>query len=406
MCSQLKFKNFGELPFETQKKVIEEYYAGLSVKQILKTYDLDIHITKLVKQFPEIVYEDSQCTHCGGTLIAERRSRSLPPITAEDYFCRECNHRPFVKTCNCDNCTEERESERVDAEKEMRNLIDEMHGAFPPVAYEDLCYSDRVFLGAICHHAMDFETKDIVPYTADGARLLTPAEMAVEEICGRLFESHAIVVSSNSPLSAFSMAYFPKYYDETKIHYRLNLASNDNSDEFYDKILYPEPLRIEDIPAAMALWRSIGIMECFEYMCFHAQKYGWVVRFNSKINKIFSMLLDVFAIGQIFNVINYSATRTARYALEKNISLLHASNLFVSICESEGFGQRDKQKAPTCYRRPIELPQSELSYHLANRVLLIGETAFTKCAPQIHELLMNIFDVNSEKQETKEEEYE
>ena len=387
-------KKYSNLSEHDQTQLQADYYdSKLPLYKIFKNYGLaSVSEWELITQFPPVVDEKTFCEFCGKPVIAYQPSRRRLEILPEDYFCPECGHRPYIKPlCGCKSCMRALDEARRKAELEKRERIRAVHYA-EPVDIDQVSFKNRVLIAALCHVAYDTKSNCILPNYEETGREFGPMIDMLGVVVEQLYYEHILLIDPNqSDLSAFKTENFPNEFVTLDVAYRLNVTANGEYISV-NEFMHPTMLRRDDIPAAMAVWKDISVDECIEFLCWRVKKLGWHLKSIERARDVFFCLLEYFSVSQIFRIITKSAEYTARIALEQDVKGYEAANMLVQCCKSRGQTTIRNEWDCYCYSRPMELPQSELSYHLAYRVLGVDEAAFTSNYSQLLEKLLTLTD--------------
>lgn len=85
--------------------LINQYYAGVKVKELIELYNIDILPSKLVSVFP-LVKINIKCEFCDIPMTTKLNSKSsYEQLSPKDIICSKCQHL-HNKSCKCLNCIE------------------------------------------------------------------------------------------------------------------------------------------------------------------------------------------------------------------------------------------------------------------------------------------------------------
>jgi hypothetical protein len=388
----LQLRAFQDLSPLEQDSVIDEYYDGIPVEDITFKYKLNVARSALVKQFPPVVDENNVCPYCNKKLIAFRRSRAYPAITEADFLCPVCKHKPAALVCQCDRCKIERIRQVREAEQIKRQQIKDIYGSYPPVMLEKLDFELLILLGALCNYIMDKNGYLVPRLSEKRLNSFGPTKECLLDAIQKLWANHVIIVSSDSPMSAFGANFFPQKFSSYEVFYEVNVETFDPND--IRKILQKARPDAPKIEVALNSWFRIAKQECYEYANLMCINLHWMTIDQERTDDIFAYLLRDFSVAQIFQMIWWAASDTARTVCQKNLRAVHATNYFLLKIRYKADYVKGRKLVVSGFLRPYELPQSHLSSYLANSVLGVGDLAFTMNYYDLREKLREMFIEN------------
>lgn len=375
--------------------LMDLYYSGeKNATELIKLYNINGVPSQLYKFFPAIKQEDNLCEHCGSAMYLKRPSKTSYGKNLEKPYCENCGHTDSFN-CTCKACVEKRELELKELEKAERDLIEKtyaLHGNFKN--YDDLTFTQKVYLGALCRYALGEDGNTIKPIDSSYGSL-APSQM-VHEVVTELFDNGIILVHPNSPLEAFvKNENFPNSFYTYKVTYFVNIKYASNKQDTVDKILNPDLRSIDCIEEAYDIWRRIALTECIDYLLLQMNRVGFKFEPGEKTVSVMNTLLDNFSVSQIYAIIYNSITKATRYYQEQSVSKNQAANSVITRCEA--YGERILMNGWSInrYDRIKELPQSALSEYLFNKVLKIGDSCFNQ-APSIDYLKGSMYDIDQD----------
>ena len=377
MVVKLMYKDLGHLTQKQLKSLMDRYYSGESVKDLISSFQLDVRPTNLFRLFPPEEHENYLCDYCNTILVTRRPSKTYKdlPIYEQDLYCPACDHKPYVSPpCKCDNCSEVEKN----LEEYLNNLIRRIYSEpTPQINFSDISFLSKVYLGALCRALIKENLYEVSPYS-DAHMPLAPNDELKKEIYSLLKHDNVIKVSPTSPISAFDIEAedFPNIYYIYKVTYELNLVFPPNKQQLFDNILNPTYYNKELQEDALLLWKKIAVAECVEYLIYQLTNVGFKFSPGEKTFKTFEIILDDFSVSQIYGIIWKAVADASKLYLEKGMSKQHAANTTISACER--YSERAKINGwnLTEYSRIKDLPQSTLSLFFFNRVLGIGDMGF------------------------------
>lgn len=372
-------KHLSNIEIET---LMQRYYNGETITNLLNEYHLSVRANELYKLFPLEILKNETCKYCKEPLVRNRLSKTDNKWKYNNFniYCPLCHHKPYEQNCKCNNCIKEKQL-LIEYRKQ---LIKKVYAQKTnPVNFYKLSFEQKVFLGTLCRALCKENLSEINPYIESHV-ILAPTNELCSQIYTSLSYNKIITVSPTSPIEAFVIDNdnFPNTYFTYKVTYYLNLEFPPNKQELFTEILNPTYYSSEYKDEALYLWRKIAIGECLEYLNYQLDKVGFEFTPGDKTYKIFDILLNDFSVSQIYGIIWKAIADASKLYLERNISKKHAANTVIGSCER--FAERAKINGwnLTEYNRIKDLPQSTLSSFFFNQVLKIGDMGF-KLPPTI-----------------------
>ena len=81
-------------------ELVNQYYDGVKVKELIERYSIDILSSKLVSVFP-LVRLDVTCEFCDVPMVTKLNSKnSYEQLSQKDVICPVCHHLQN-SLCNC-----------------------------------------------------------------------------------------------------------------------------------------------------------------------------------------------------------------------------------------------------------------------------------------------------------------
>lgn len=371
-------KRISHLSKEQVEELVNRYYSGDNVKQLIEEYDINVPISRLYTLFPPLEIPEAKCDLCGTSLVADPFSKSGSPPAPKEFYCPQCGHRPFDDACDCNACRAAIEDE----EEVKRKLIyDTYVKSKPEVDFDDLDFKDKVYLGALGRLVLCEDMFNINPYDERGTDVeLAPTEEMTYDILRRLCRENIIAVSELSNIDAFpgEQDNYPNTYYMNKVMYKLNLVLPSNKKELYEKIFNPDYYNETLMEEAYSLWMEIAKAECVEFLIYELDKVDFDFSPGEKTYQTFELLLHDFSTAQIYGIINKCVSDASKYYLQGDISRKRAANSVIGGCRRYAERAITNNWTLVNYGRRRDLPQSELSVFFYNRVLGIGEKGFNE----------------------------
>lgn len=371
------YKDLKHLDSAEVDKIMSDYYEKVkSTKDIINEYNLSIPTSKLYTLFPPQKHETYICEYCDIVLVADRKSKSNNQYSEWDLYCPECQHRPYIESCKCDNCYEKAQILIFLKEEKIKETY---LSQIDTVKFGELSFIDKVYLGALCEYSVKENFYEFIPYQDIKKYFdLTPTKDTLKILYESLIENRVIKVSPLSELSAFvDNDSFPNSYYTYKVMYNINLELPPNKSELFDDILNPKYYLNDFKDTALLLWKQIAVAECIEYLVSQLNKVNFEFEAGEKTYKIFEILLEDFSVAQIFGIIWKSVAEASKLYLETGMTKKHAANSTIGACQRYAERALANGWELTVYSRPRDLPQSELSRFFFNKVIKIYDLGFT-----------------------------
>ena len=371
-------KNLQHLSKQETEKLIERYYNGESVKNLIKEYKINASIGELYKLFPPEVFDNYKCEYCNISLVINRPSKTNQnrPKYERDLYCPLCGHTPFINSCKCKNCTEK---EKHITEKRLAIIKTVYSQEKEQVNFYDISFENKVFLGALCRYLLKENLYEIKPYI-ESTYNLTPTLDLLKKLYTNLLCKNIISISPNSSLSAFNQESenFPYEFNIYYLDYFVNLDFKSNKKDLFLEILNPKYYNKNLRNEAYLLWNDIAIAECIQYLQYQLNKVNFTSNYTPGIKtyKTFEIILKDFSVSQIYGIIWKAVAEATRLQAEKGLNKKHAANIVIGNCER--YAERAKINGWNLanYNRIPDLPQTILSEFFFNKVLQIGDLGF------------------------------
>lgn len=371
----------GHLSSDELRSFINDYYDGVSVKELKEKYKLEYTGTNISKILPKQELEII-CPYCDEFMFGEYPPKSRADEGFENIKCKSCNHL-YDKYCRCDNCTKKHIEEKKKIESEKRSKIKQITRSWPngSVHLYDLNLKDKVFLGAMLREGATEDFSKFYSINSNRYKLSPLIEHTMKSINHMVKTSGVLAIHPDSPTSAFeeidvenqSYSYYP-----ASVNYYLNVAAEPLSYiEVADELMNPPKLEEFDVDEALELWREIAYYECLEYLLDTIENLFKIeFKVGEKTELTIKELLNQYSTSQIYAIIYYAGTRASRFKIEQRVSNQHAANYIIGACRS--YSERAKANGWEIqkYHRRKHLAQSSVSKFLYERILAVGDNGF------------------------------
>lgn len=121
------------------------------------------------------------------------------------------------------------------------------------------------------------------------------------------------------------------------------------------------------------VWLEIAILECRQYLEYLANERDINIEITDEIQNIFLTLLRNNSVSQCFSLMHDAVCEASDNFFRKIISIDDIGNNFIQCL----FNNRNKTHGSKENNRPVNIPQSQLSYIFHYEFLKIGEAGFT-----------------------------
>jgi hypothetical protein len=356
-------------------ELIEFYYLGENIDNLIKTYKINTDKHNLSYLFPPQVLEGFKCKYCSFPMWKNRSSRS----TNKDNiaYCPNCKHKD-TSDCLCENCQKlQQELLQKQNETKEANLRKTINIDFyNPLDYYEISDEYKIYLGALIRAGLSENLEYIIPLDSFSEKF-TPSSEFDEEVVKKLRCSNVIKIHPYSNPNCFTNVTEEgnfRFYLK-KVYWHINLYYTDSTEQFFSKLInYEEP--IEDKDLLLQLWRKISLLECLEYLDYQLELVGLSYDTGDKTKMVFEELLNNFSAGQIYGIIWSSVTHAVRFHREKHPPAQNAAKAVITNCQRYGEKALIEKWNVKTFSRIKELPQSSFSKYLFNRVLKIGDNGF------------------------------
>lgn len=368
--------------------LIERYYAGERVSDLIQEFKIDSRASALVSLFPLKVYSNLECPYCEGENLVQKL-KSRDSYSQGSPHCPVCSHKD-EEGCRCSNCHQLDERRREQEEAIKRDII-RLHYSINerdcPTASE-LSFRDSVYLLALFRHSVT-EEMDLANPFSERQPELAPTFDLQKEVVKHLYAKGLVAPSVHSSADAFifndelsnttayyptrvSWAFLPGVALEKKqellsdLH---NLASDGDWAESQQQ-------------GISFLWGQITKFECIEYYLYLLEQRGFELEnIGPKTHAVFEGLLERFSVAQIYNLTLQAVRDTTDYIVRENLPSYRAKNSFIGAVQrkadkyiAEGWTLRSS-------RRDFNCPQTVLSSTFFDTFLRLGAKTFEQVRP-------------------------
>lgn len=360
--------------------LLSRYYDGEKISMLIDEYELDVRPGNLVSLFPPEVTDDI-CPYCEVPLQKKRVSRSAASyrFRKEEASCPECRHENR-ENCSCSSCRSIRLRMREEKNKKKRELIKVYWepADFPPVLESALTLEDRLYLATVLRCGLD-ETLSFVHPAKGYKQNLSPTSDLNKEIFDQLIDRNILVPDPSSEIEAFPEEEdFPAIFYTYEVRLRVNVRGEG---DLMHRLLNPDPsLFLEDELFCQKLWKKVALAESIQYLVHSMKKVGFDFTAGDKTISVMEELLEHFSTSQVFGIIYKSIANGTKFYQESRVTRQHAANSVITSCQRFGERAAAEKWDLSRFRRDFDLPQTQISLLLYDRILGIGRLGFD-CSP-------------------------
>jgi len=364
---------------ECINQMIDDYYDGVSIKEIIKKNNIELKASAIVKLFPPIVLEDKECIYCHVKLwekLESKGSRQYYYLQRKPY-CPKCGHIEDV-LCNCINCKNQAEINRIEENRKVKESIYEFYNLsnLVPLRLEDLSFQDRIFLGTLLRTGLSEDKKYLRINDFQDAPIAPSFEMFLNML-DSLTSQNIIVIHPDSPPEAFLNLNDIRNSetDFKRVLYHVNIADF-YTNEVVQSLIFPEIFLECYKQELMELWRTIALEECKTYLQYSLNYVDFPYNVGEKAQIIFNNLLSHFSVAQIFGLIGRCLGYTTREFQGGKLTRFNGGAYLLGAIQNQGDRAIANKWNLTKYSRPKLLPESQLSSFLFNSFLKFSEPAY------------------------------
>lgn len=374
-----KHPKIAHLTDEQINQLVNDYYNGIKLNEIIKKYDLKTHSSNLIKLFPPVILKNQECPYCKTNLWKNLESKNLINYNYwhNKPFCATCGHIDS-ENCSCSNCIETIRIKRIDEQKR----IDERKYKFydvskiNPVNVNELSITERIYLGTFLRCGLSENKKYLSIYNFKDFPIAPSAEM-LDRMIELLLNRRIIVIHPDSPIDAFIS---PENIPSSKINisrilFHVNIAGS-QSNEIVQSLLQPSIDIITFKPELQIVSKTIALEECKVYLQFSLNYVDFPYTVEDKANIIFENLLNHFSPAQIFGLINRCLGYTTKEFQGGRLTRSVCGAYLMGAVQIQGERALARNWNLTHYRRPRELPESQLSKFIFTSVLGLDDNWF------------------------------
>lgn len=362
--------------------LINRYYSGEKIANLIAEYDIDCSASELCRQFPP-EYVERNCPVCNAPLIKPRVSRTSSSGSRHAAIrCSLCSHQE-TERCICPSCRKIR-AQKVEAQRQReRNAIttfcnENWSYSLTQIEPEQLSAEAAIALlslircgGWLNESTIDAITPNVVPFV--------PNEISIaQHLLGVLFDNSLIAPALNSRPSSFQLVADKKVrFDWQTVYWSLLIPEAPNFVEKLEMLAASDSWPKDWNEGAHTLWKMLAMAECKEF-CMHAVAQRKLpMPGETALTTLLDNLLRNFSVSQCYQLIWNAAGRAVDYMVREKIRAQHAANALIGSCQRYADRARSEGWNLKGFQRNFDLPRSQLSYVLHDVFLKHGECGFT-----------------------------
>ena len=367
---------------EVINEIIDDYYDGINIKEIIRKYQIDLKSQGLIKLFPPIIVEDRICPYCNTCLWKKLESKGLVNYNYWNSkpYCPTCGHID-KDYCHCKNCKLTLERKRIEETKKIKESIDQRYNlsSHQPIELDCLSIREVIYLSTLIRIGLSEDKKYLkIPNFSEFP--VAPSIEMLNSMLNLLLNRKIIVIHPDSPQDAFEdLADITNTrIDIYRIFFHVHIngfISNDGLQFF----LQPKIDCITNEKEVLKIWRSIAIEECKSYLKFSLKYVDFPYNASEKAEAIIDNLLNHFSVSQIFGLITRCLGYTTKEFQGGKLTKNSAGAYLLGGVQIQGERAVLKNWELSKYHRPQELPESQLSKLFFSTILNIGDLSiYTK----------------------------
>lgn len=350
------------------KELMKRYYDNEKITTLLDDYNIKCRANELANLFPAEILEELSCCYCNGVMVRDRAYRNAMSYQVKPIYCSSCKHKLDDDNCLCNSCLNEK-----------RMLIEKYYGnnKKDKLNINELNAKTKIYIATLLRGVSIFRDKYGMYIMALKYKKykLTPVVKSEFKIIAELFKNKVILVHPDSELDGFKGSLRDKSFGKRFAPLDVNFILNFNyiEEDSYLKMLLSESYAEE----LYEIYKEVALDECYEYLQYQMDvvNLSFVEMKNTRV--ILLNLIKKFSLGQVFNILNSSVVNARKFYEEKKIYKRQASNFVMMRCKNIGEGVVMKKSNIKSYTRPKGYKESIISEVLFEKVLSIGDKAFT-----------------------------
>ena len=387
-------KTLAHLNYDQIEDVMQKYYAGEKISNLLHEYQVTATPSAIVSLFPPFTHQDLFCPYCEAVnMESKRKSRSSGSKTLAVPTCPECDHKD-AENCRCSFCVSERKASLEKKNNIKRDIIHKTYSDKEAVCanIEDLTFQDALYLLSLVKHSASEDLVFVDPFNVQKP-ILAPTFDIQKSIVEELESKGLINVSLGSDIDAFAFdeedtvlrGYYP-----TRVLWELLPNMTICEKNHYLRALRK---RVSDDWTELwrdqisSVWREITKNECLEYYCYLiGQRNIPLPEFGDKTHAVFDDLLNYFSPSQVCSITWQAVRDTMDYMVRDNLPKYRVKTMFIGAIQRKADKYRAEGWEAHRAGRDYNCPQSVISCAFFDTFMQIGKEYFDKLAPPLNEV--------------------
>ncbi|EYT94555.1 MULTISPECIES: hypothetical protein [Enterococcus] len=299
---------------ENMKDLLYAYYTDeLSVKQVIKKYNLSIkNISRFASYLPSY-YVSEKCPYDNCKMVTQLPSKSSLKSSKPDFICEKCNHIEYsvlkkYRKCNCDNCNNKKKEEHT----KLKKLISSIYEG-TVVDLLEISILDRINLAAILQ-ASGTELGYLIPPFNQYATSKTSVKLAmVRDLC----EKKILKISTQNPMKIFSNISdngFDYSLQETWLSINVEDEKSENENSLFEELKYPKTFTDISIKEYINLWKKCISEELLKLFVFQMKRLNFDKELadDKKIEKFLDAIgrwTETYTPSQIYHILYVSVRK-------------------------------------------------------------------------------------------------
>ncbi|MBS1154442.1 MAG: hypothetical protein H6R07_366 [Proteobacteria bacterium] len=373
------------LDARSQQNLIERYYAGEKVADLIREFRVDCLPGKLWRLFPPEA-TGRVCPACGAALIQPRTTRSWSKWQKKPFICCSICEHEEKPNCACKNCVGFRQCwAEVMAYDEQDVIADNRDSPWRDretnIEPSHLTVESAVTILSLVRSSGWIGERE-VGELRKSAIPMTPQQIDMYGKCiDTLLSSHLVVPGASSEAFRHHNRYDSEWY-LSAVKWIL-LMPNPQKFIHQLEVLAASPMDWPDgwYEGLMSIWRQLAKAECLEF-CYHCLSERNLPRpTDVALSVLIDNLLRNYSVSQCYQLIWSSAADATDFMVRKATTSQHAANYFVGACQRKADRVHAAGWVIKGFRRNYHLARSQVSYVLHDVFLRHGDAGFTSTVP-------------------------
>ena len=361
------------------EELVNRYYQGEKVSDLIKQFKIDVIPSKLVSTFPALI-TNIECIHCGDIKLEKRRvSRSS--LQTSKASCPICKHKNDG-ICYCENCRKNRQELKKDHQQFCREIIREEYDlrGLMPRPLDELTFENTFNLFCLFRHSVSEDLIYSDPFGFNDVPLSPTGDYSMNML-RNLLRANLVAIDPESALDAFVIdevlntanSYYPSRVNWIVLP-NLNVVEKRRYLKSVSDALLKDNWHDEWSKESNRLAFEIAKQECIEYLQYSANVRDIpITKVGDKTNSIIENVLEDYSVGQIFNLIFQASMSTVDFMVREDIPKYKARNLVIGAIQRKADKARANGWQIKNSRRDFNCPQSIVSSVMFTTILEFGE---------------------------------